>query len=112
MVKTSKSDLYAMLTEKEKQEYAILFSGSNHSSLLDAMDELKKRVALVSIKSEHNAFLITEHLKRNKYQSQARFENLMNLISAKDSASEELPWDSEGESISDCLDSDCEGIDL
>ncbi|KAI5737762.1 hypothetical protein M8J76_016601 [Diaphorina citri] len=105
IVKSSKSQLYAMLTEEEKRQYSILFSKENYASLLESIETLKKKVAIVSVNYENNYHQVEQQLHNS---CQAQFENLMNQIVQRHDTSEDLAYESGGDSISDFLDSENE----
>ncbi|KAL1457856.1 hypothetical protein WDU94_008046 [Cyamophila willieti] len=95
-----------MLSEKEKQEYAILFNETDHSSLIQSIDKLKKNVAIVSVSYQHIGNLVKEHVRQNEVHAQAMFENMMNVITASNTVCDEIEWNSDGDSIDSCLDSE------
>uniref|UniRef100_A0A8D9BEN7 Uncharacterized protein n=1 Tax=Cacopsylla melanoneura TaxID=428564 RepID=A0A8D9BEN7_9HEMI len=106
VMKTSKSDLWAMLSEKEKQEYGILFNDTDYSPLIQSIDTLKKKIIILSVTCEHNASLVKQCMQEHAVHNQAMFENFVNQISVlSNTARDEIEW-SDGESIDDCLDSE------
>lgn len=106
LVKVNKADLYSTLSETDKVKYSVLFNREDYGPLLRSIQDLKKKVAIVSSDLAHNQSLLESRLRQ--HSNQGLFENLMNQLAVHDSGYDDWPAGSEGDEMSEFLDSESE----